>query len=392
MKENIPDYLSEAAGLEAELFSLREAFHRTPELGNHEFKTAERIEHTLRACGLRPRRVLNTGVVATLHGCRPGPTIALRADMDALPVQETTLVPFASETSGVMHACGHDVHITSALGAAMLLSRHRHELSGSVRFLFQPDEEGEGGAERMIAAGCMKGVSAVFGGHVTPDLPAGVVGVRYGKFYAASDTFQIRLFGRAAHGAEREKGIDALEAGAILVQELIRLPERLTGERSVVSVGTFRAGTARNVVADEAVITGIMRTLGDEARLTMRSLMRDACRGVANKTDVSVEIQLQKSYSGVINHDAETDHVRRVAGELFGRKNVVVLDLPTMKTDDFGYFLLHRPGVYYHFGAGCEQPLHSPDFLPEAHTVLTGAALHAAVLHSYLNQATNTEG
>ena len=384
MKENLPDYLSEAAELESELFSLREAFHRMPELGNHEFKTAERIEHTLRALGLRPRRVLETGVAATLHGSLPGPTIALRADMDALPVQETTGAPFASENPGVMHACGHDVHITSVLGAAMLLSRHRHELRGSVRFLFQPDEEGEGGAERMIAAGCMKGVRAVFGGHVTPDLPAGTVGVRYGKFYAASDTFQIRLFGRAAHGAEREKGVDALEAGAILVQELIRLPERLTGERSVVSVGTFRSGTARNVVADEAEITGIMRTLGDEARLTMRSLMRDACRGVANQTDVSVEIQLQKSYSGVINHDAETDHVRRVAGKLFGRKNVVVLDLPTMKTDDFGYFLLHHPGVYYHFGAGCDKPLHSPDFLPEAHTALTGAALHAAVLHSYL--------
>ena len=346
MNHDLPDYLSEVEQIAPELTELREAFHRTPELGNHEFKTAERIEHALRACGLRPRRVLDTGVVATLHGSLPGPTIALRADMDALPVQETTGAPFASENPGVMHACGHDVHITAALGAAMLLSRHRDSLRGSVRFLFQPDEEGEGGAERMIAAGCMKDVRAVFGGHVTPDLPAGTVGVRYGKFYAASDTFQIRLFGRAAHGAEREKGVDALEAGAILVQELIRLPERLTGERSVVSVGTFRSGTARNVVADEA--------------------------------------QLQKSYSGVVNHDAETDHVRRVAGKLFGRKNVVVLDLPTMKTDDFGYFLLHHPGVYYHFGAGCDKPLHSPDFLPEAHTALTGAALHAAVLHSYL--------
>lgn len=384
MKENNPDYLSEASELESELTSLRAAFHRTPELGNHEFKTAERIEQVLRACGLRPRRVLDTGVVATLHGSRPGPTIALRADMDALPVQETTGAPFASENPGVMHACGHDVHITAALGAAMLLSRHRDALCGSVRFVFQPDEEGEGGAERMIAAGCMKGVKATFGGHVTPDLPAGTVGVRYGKFYAASDTFQIRLFGKAAHGAEREKGIDAIEAGSLLVQELLRLPERLSGERSVVSVGTFRAGTARNIVADEAEITGIMRTLGDEARITMRSLLRDACRGVANHTDVSVEIQLQKSYSGVVNHDHETDHVRRVAGELLGRENVVVLDLPTMKTDDFGYFLLHRPGVYYHFGAGCDQPLHSPDFLPEARTVLTGAALHAAVLHSYL--------
>ena len=390
MKQNLPDYLSEAAELESELTSLREAFHRTPELGNHEFKTAERIEHTLRALGLRPRRVLDTGVVATLHGSRPGPTIALRADMDALPVQETTGAPFASEIPGVMHACGHDVHITSALGAAMLLSRHRDSLCGSVRFVFQPDEEGEGGAERMIASGCMKGVAATFGGHVTPDLPAGTVGVRYGKVYAASDTFQIRLYGRAAHGAEREKGIDALEAGALLVQELIRLLERLTGERSVVSVGPFRAGTARTIVAAEAVITGIMRTLGDEARITMRSLLRDACRGVANHTDVSVEIQLQKSYSGVVNHDHETDHVRCVASRLLGKENVVVLDLPTMKTDDFGYFLLHRPGVYYHFGAGCDQPLHSPDFLPEAHTVLTGAALHAAVLHSYL--ANYTEG
>ena len=180
------------------------------------------------------------------------------------------------------------------------------------------------------------------------------------------------------------KGVDAIEAGSLLVQELLKLPERLSGERSVVSVGTFRAGTARNIVADEAEITGIMRTLGDEARITMRSLLRDACRGVANHTDVSVEIQLQKSYSGVVNHDRETDHVRRVAGDLLGRENVVVLDLPTMKTDDFGYFLLHHPGVYYHFGAGCDKPLHSPDFLPEAHTALTGAALHAAVLHSYL--------
>ena len=391
MNQSLPDYLSEAAELESELFSLREAFHRMPELGNHEYQTAERIEHALRACGLRPRRVLDTAVVATLHGSRPGPVIALRADMDALPVQEMTGAPFASESPGVMHACGHDVHMSAALGAAMLLSRHRDALCGSVRFLFQPDEEGEGGAERMIAAGCMNGVRAVFGGHVTPDLPAGTVGVRYGKFYAASDTYQIRLFGRAAHGAEREKGIDALEAGSLLVHELLRLPERLSGERSVVSVGTFRAGTARNVVADEAELTGIMRTLGDEARLTMRSYLREACRGVANQTDVSVEIQLQKSYPGVVNHDAEVDHVRRVAGQLLGRDHVTVLDLPTMKTDDFGYFLLHRPGVYYHFGAGCEQPLHSPDFLPEEHTVLTGAALHAAVLHSYLNQAINTE-
>ena len=392
MKEIIPDYLSEAAQIEHELTELRKAFHRMPELGNHEFQTAARIERVLSSCGLRPKRILDTAVTATLHGAHPGPTVALRADMDALPVRETTGVSFASQNPGVMHACGHDVHITAALGAAMVLSRHREQLHGSVRFLFQPDEEGEGGAQRMIHAGCLQGVSAVFGGHVTPDLPAGAVGVRYGKFYAASDTFQIRLFGRAAHGAEREKGVDALEAGALLVQRLIALPERLPGERSVVSVGTFQAGTARNVVADTAELTGIMRTLGPEARNAMRALLRETCRDVASHTDSHIEVRLQKSYPGVVNHEAETDLVRGVAEDLLGAQNVQILDLPTMKTEDFGYFLLHCPGVYYHFGAGCDLPLHNPGFLPTERTITTAAAVHAAVLHTSLNHAINTEG
>ncbi len=391
MNQAIPDYLSEAAQIQSELFSLRAAFHQDPELGNQEYHTAERIEKVLRSVGLRPRRVLDTGVEATLHGAKPGPTVALRADMDALPVQEVTGAEFASRNPGVMHACGHDVHLTAALGAAMLLSRHREELAGSVRFLFQPDEEGEGGAQRMIDAGCLRGVDAVFGGHVTPDLPAGQIGVRYGKFYAASDTFLIRLFGRAAHGAEREKGIDALEAGAQMVSRLLALPERLHGERSVVSVGTFRAGTARNIVADEAELTGIMRTLGSDSRITMRSMLLEVCRDVASHTDVQVEMRLQKSYPGVVNHDAETDLVRSVAERLLGVQNVSVLDLPTMKTEDFGYFLLNRPGVYYHFGAGCDLPLHNPGFLPKNDTILTAAAVHSAVLHTYLNQAINTE-
>ena len=391
MNQQLPDYLSEAAQLRGELAALREDFHRHPELGNHEYRTAERIEQTLRACGLRTKRVAGTGVMATLCGGRPGPMAALRADMDALPIEETTDAPFRSEVPGVMHAGGHDVHMTAALGAAMLLSRRREELPGAVRFLFQPDEEGEGGARRMIDAGCLREVDAVFGGHVTPDLPAGSVGVRYGKFYAASDTFQITLFGRAAHGAEREKGIDTLAAGAEMVQRLLALPKRLPGERSVVSVGTFRAGSARNVVADEAELTGILRTLGPEARNAMRALLRETCRDVASLSDARIEMRLQKSYPGVVNHDDETRLVQAAAERLLGKRNVRVLDYPTMKTEDFGYFLLQRPGVYYHFGAGCELPLHNPGFLPAEETAVTGAAVHAAVLHTYLTQAKETE-
>ncbi len=392
MSQKLPDYLSEAGELRETLTELRAAFHRTPELGNREFQTAERIEQTLRAIGLRPRRMLDTAVVATLHGSRPGPTVAFRADMDALTVQETTGAPFASEVPGVMHACGHDVHMTAALGAAMLLSRHRKELAGSVRFLFQPDEEGEGGAQRMIAAGCLQDVSAVFGGHVTPDLPEGTVGVRYGKFYAASDTFAIKIFGRAAHGAEREKGIDALAAGSEMVQRLLALPQRLPGERSVVSVGTFRAGSARNVVADEAELTGICRTLGPDMRNAMRALLRETCRDVASLTDAHIQTELQKSYPGVVNHDEGSRLVQTAAERLLGAEHVQVLEYPTMKTDDFGYFLMHRPGAYYHFGAGCELPLHNPDFLPAERAAITASAVNAAVLHTYLQTANHTEG
>lgn len=384
MNPSLPDYLTEAAQLGDTLSELRTAFHVNPELGNHEFQTAERIEQTLRALGLRPRRVAGTGVSATLHGNRPGPMAALRAEMDALPVQETTGAAFASRTPGVMHACGHDVHMAAALGTAMLLSRHRAEIAGSVRFLFQPDEEGEGGAERMIEAGCLRGVDALFGGHVTPDLPAGTVGVRYGKFYAASDTFQITLFGRAAHGAEREKGVDALAAGALMVQRLLALPEQIPGERSVVSVGTFRAGSARNIVPDEAQLTGILRTLGPDARNAMRALLRETCRDVSSLTDAQIEMRLQKSYPGIVNSYAETELVQTAAERLLGEDRVQELDYPTMKTEDFGCFLLRCPGVYYHFGAGCDLPLHNPGFLPQEDTVVTAAAVNAAVLHTFL--------
>ena len=379
-----PDYLQEAAALRDTICALREAFHAAPELGNAEFQTADRIERTLRELGIETERVTATAVVATLRGALPGPTAALRADMDALPVQEETGAPFASRTPGVMHACGHDVHIAAALGAAMLLSRHRETLPGAVRFLFQPDEEGNGGAERMIAAGCLEGVDAVFGAHVSPELPAGHAAFRYGKFYAASDMFTITVHGKGAHGAEREKGIDALAAAAALTTRLIALPERFRTERSVVTVGALHAGTAGNILADTATLEGIVRTLGQDTRAEMKRHLLDACHIVENETSVTIDCALRESYPGVVNHDAETLLAEQAAQRLLGAAQVHRIDAPSMTTEDFGYFLLERPGTYYHIGAGCPVPLHNAAFLPTADAAVTGAALHAAVLHSYL--------
>ena len=380
-----PDYLSEAAALGGTLRALREAFHAEPELGNQEFRTAARIEQTLHTLGIETRRATDTAVVATLRGGKPGPTVALRADMDALPVQEATGAAFASRVPGVMHACGHDVHVTAALGAAMLLSRHRETLPGTVRFLFQPDEEGSGGAARMIAAGCLDGVDAVFGAHVSPELPAGAVAVRYGKFYAASDMFTITVHGKGAHGAEREKGIDAIAAASLLVTRLLALPERLPGERSVVTVGALHAGTAGNILADTAVLEGILRTLGQDSRAGMKAWVAETCRAVEAETGVTIDCVLRESYPGVVNHDAETALVEETAKTLLGPERVHRIDAPSMTTEDFGYFLLARPGAYYHIGAGCPVPLHNAAFLPTAESAVTAAAVHAAVLHSYLS-------
>ena len=379
------DLLSDARRIAPELISLREELHRRPELGNREFATAERIEAYLADLGVETERVLGTSVIGRLRGGRPGPTAALRADMDALPLTEATGAPFSSENPGVMHACGHDIHMTAALGAAKLLAARRDELRGEVVFLFQPDEEGSGGARRMIEAGALEGVDAVFGAHVSPDLPLGCVGVRYGKFYAASDMFTVNVTGRSAHGAEREKGIDALAAAAAMVPELIALPERL-GERSVVTVGTLHAGTADNIIPGSAEMKGVVRTLGPEARQKMRAMLVDTVRDIARLHGAEAETLLRESYPGVVNDDGMTRLAEEAARSLLGPDRVRVIEKPTMTTEDFGYFLMERPGTFYHIGAGCSLPLHNPAFLPDGEAAVCAAAVHAAVITAFLNR------
>lgn len=379
------DYLKAAQALLPELSALREAIHTEPELGNEEFRTAERIEAFLHSCGIETERMLDTAVVGTLRGALPGSTVALRADMDALPLNEQSGAAFASRVPGKMHACGHDIHMTAVLGAAKLLAAQRDRLRGTVKFFFEPDEEGTGGAQRMIAAGCMDGVNAVFGAHVSPDLPLGTVGVRYGKFYAASDTFSITLRGKSAHGAEPEKGIDALAAAAELVGTLLALPGRRE-ERCVLSVGTLQAGTAINVIAETAKLTGILRTLGQQNRQEMRTLLRETTQEIAARRGCSAEILLHESYPGVVNTQAETALAERTAQAVLGEAQVVRLAQPTMTTEDFGYFIDAAAGCFYHIGAGCALPLHNPAFLPDARAISVAAAVHAAVAETYLMQ------
>ena len=381
--ETIRNELTESSD---EIRRLREDIHSHPELGNNEFRTADLIESYLNSLDITTKRVLGTAVIGTLRGKTGGRTVALRADMDALPLTEITGADFASVYAGKMHACGHDVHTAALLGAARILSAHRDELEGNVVFLFEPDEEGRGGAARMIKEGCLEGADAVFGAHVTPDLPSGKIGVMYGKFYAASDTFRIVVNGRASHGAVREKGIDALAAAAEMVTALLALPGQITDDKCVLTVGKMNSGTAENIMPGFAELEGIIRTLGSETRAAMEEAFHRTVREIAGKTGTTVVIEYNHSHPGIVNNDEMTALAEKAATDLFGDEGVCRIDGPTMTTEDFGCFLNEAPGTFYHIGAGCEEPLHSSTFLPDDDVAIKLGGMHAAVVLRYLNK------
>ena len=377
------DYLSAAFEIEEYLNRVRETLHRYPEEGNSEYFTSEFLEAELKSLGLDVDRILGTALVAVLHGGKPGKRVALRADMDALPVTEATGCSFTSENNGMMHACGHDIHMTAALGAAKLLASKRNDLKGDIVFLFQPDEEGKGGAQRMIEAGAVEGVKAVFGGHVSPDLPLGTVGIRYGKFYAASDVITVKVHGKSCHGATPEKGADALLAAVEMIEKLSLLKPS-SGDRAVLTIGEFRSGTACNIIADEAVFRGIVRTLGNADREEMRRLIKAITEEVSERYNVKSELELSYSYGGVVNTDAETALMEESAVQVLGQENVVRIQEPTMTTEDFGYFIDACSGCFCSLGAGCSEPLHSPSFLPDSKAAVYAAAVYARTLENAL--------
>ena len=374
------NFLQEAQSLKPKLTEIRKEFHRIPELGNHEYRTAELIERCLDGAGIPHRRILGTAIIARLDGGLPGKNSAVRSDIDALPVTEATGCDFASRTPGMMHACGHDVHITGALGAAMILSSHRNELSGSVTVLFQPDEEGEGGAQRMIDAGCLEGVDAVFGCHVDPSLPAGTVGIKYGDFYAASATWKVSVIGRSSHGAMRDKGIDSIEVSAHIVPRLLDMNK----PGSVVSVGMLHAGTANNILAGRAEMAGIIRTYGVDRRAELCRELDTICREVSSGFGASCECEVTDSCPGIINdNDAVTSLLETTARNVFGPENVHVIERPLYISEDFGCFIMARTGCFYHIGAGCEYPLHSDKFLPVPDAIVTASAMHSSSVYAY---------
>lgn len=390
---SLNDYLKEAQAIAPKAIEIRRIIHQAPELGNEETATSALIEKTLTDLDLEVSRPMGTSVVALLRGANPGKTIAFRADMDALPIQEESNLPFKSQIPGKMHACGHDIHVAGLLGTAMVLTKHRNELHGNVKFLFQPDEENNGGAQRMIAAGCMENphVDAVFGAHVDPDIPTGHIGFKYGKAYAASDMFIVTINGAGCHGASPHDGIDVIAIGAQVVTAIQQLVSRRTAptDSAVVTVGSFQAGSAGNVIAQQAVLRGILRTLGSEMRMKIRKLFVNTVEGICAAMGASADVQIIESYPGVVNWDEMVDFSKNIAEDMLGRDKIHIFQTPTMGTEDFGYFIQEVPGAFYKIGVGnpdigADRPIHSPNFVADENALSTLIGLHAAIAAGYL--------
>lgn len=332
--------------------AIRREIHRFPELGFEEERTAAIVERELDAIGLTHRRLAKTGVVAVIQGGRPGLVAGLRADMDALPLTERSGEPFSSEVAGKMHACGHDAHTAMLLGAARELVQERETLTGSVVLLFQPAEEGPGGALPMIEAGAMDNpkIDAVAMLHVDPRIPTGSIGVRSGAVNAACDEFRVTIIGVGGHGAAPHKAVDVIPCAAAAVLALQNIAARETDplKSIVVTIGTIQGGYRNNVIADRVEMTGTFRTQDAEIRDELEHRARRIVEGVAAAYGAKGIIDVTYGYPAVINDDALT-HAFRTA--IAARDDIVLENPPpTMGGEDFAYFAQRAPGLLIRLG------------------------------------------
>ncbi|MCI4332811.1 MAG: M20 family metallopeptidase [Thermoplasmata archaeon] len=366
----------------------RQSFHEQPELANEERRTRDKVVRALRDLGLTPTVYDDfTGVLATIGADRPGPVVALRADMDALPVEERTNLPYRSRVPGRMHACGHDVHMSCLLGAAALLVRAGPRVRGPVRLIFQPaEEQGEaGGAGPFIDRGCLDApkVDFVVGQHVTPEIPAGQIGWKKGPMMAAADRFRIVVRGRGGHAAYPHRGPDAVVAAAEIIVGLQAIVSRARDpvDPVVISVGTVHGGTRHNILPPEVVLEGTVRTFRPATRDAIERLLRTRVRHLAQSLGASARVEYVRGYPVLVNSPPVTERLVGILGEEFGDAQLVELAAPVMGAEDFSRYLEHVPGSFLKLGAGTDGPpatLHSPTFAPPEQTLVVGAATLAA--------------
>ncbi|HXB57823.1 MAG TPA: amidohydrolase [Vicinamibacteria bacterium] len=360
------DLSPEVLALRAEMIALRRDLHQHPELAYAETRTGDRVAAFLEGSGLVVRRgVGGTGLLATPEGGR-GRTVLLRVDLDALPIQEQSGAPYASLTPGVMHACGHDGH--TAMGAAAARILGRRQAQGSVRVLFQPAEEGEGGAQAVVADGVLAGVDLVLGVHLWNELPVGTLGVKPGALMAAVDRLKIVIHGRGGHGGQPQRSADPVVAAAHVVTALQTIVSReVSPLRSVVvTLGSIHGGQAFNVIPDEVTLLGTIRTFDADLRRSLPDRIRRIAGGIAEGLNCRAEVEVKAGNPAVVNDPRAAEIARRAALRVVGEAGVVEPE-PTMGGEDMAVYFAHAPGCFVFVGSanpekGLDQPHHSPRF------------------------------
>jgi hippurate hydrolase len=369
--------------LRARLVELRRAIHADPELSLQEHRTAERLEAAFRGVdGVTVERVAGTGVVARVAGTdRSAPPVAIRGDIDALPIDEATGLAYASRNPGVMHACGHDVHATWAVGAGLLLSASPAHCD--VLIVLQPGEETGRGALGIIESGALKECRAIVGAHVDRRFPVGQVVADDGPLAASADTFEIRVIGRGAHAARPHESRDPIVAGAAIVQGLQQIVARRLNPATpgVVTVGTFNAGTASNIIPERATLRGTVRAVDAASRRMLLDAVRQVAEGIAGAHDLAVEVAVDDGTPPVVNPPWPTRVAREAAAALVGAENVVPLGITNLAAEDFAHYLDAMPGCFLRIGArepgGEFVAAHSPRFYPAEESIFVGAAVLA---------------
>jgi len=387
-----------AEAMRAKLVETRRDFHMYPELSNREVRTARSIAERLRALGLEVNDK-GHGVVALLKGGLPGPVVAVRADMDALPIEESIDVPYKSRNKGVKHACGHDVHMTVQLGVAELLAARRASLKGAVKFIFQPAEEGapvgeDAGAQRMVKEGALENPrpTVIFGLHTTPALEAGQLGFVPGPMLSSSDRFMAKIKGKKAHAAWPHLGIDpiVIASEAVLALQTIRSRRIDPHEAVVLTVGKIEGGNRHNILADEVTLLGTVRTLNEDVRSQMEKLMNEILDGVTKAHGGSYELFYERQTAVVANPEALAAAVRPVMERIAGGRNVLVTK-PVSGAEDYSEFQKVVPGFFYWLGVanrskGISAALHTADYDVDEDCLVTGVKVMTGLVLDALDR------
>lgn len=379
------------------MIELRRAIHQNPELSHQENATSALVRDELEAAGIGPiREVAGTGLIVDIAGSNDvgptgGPTLAIRADLDALPITEQTGLPFASRNAGVMHACGHDSHTAMVLAAALTLKATPESFAGTARIIFQPAEEAEPlGGRAVIADGHLDDVDGVIGIHVDPAMDTGRIGVRTGAFASSADELDIRVLGTAAHGAKPHQGVDAIVVAAALVGQLQSVVSRNRdpAELLIITLGTIEGGAIRNILADEVRLTGTIRTMSEAMRTMAYERIRAIANGLAAAHGATIDVDFHQGEPVLMNDAAMVELINQAAADVGGLDCAFAAE-PSTASDDFAFYGQTRPSVYFRLGVGnpakgYDHPLHHPKFAIDEDAMTLGAAVLVRAARRYL--------